>query len=361
MLGTPVALDYQGLKILVVDQGDNSLKIYSPEKYAVNILEALDCHDSGDYGKELPIWKSVLSENNNYELAYLYIGKIAYMKGNYREAMKNFEIAQNKEGYSKALRKQQFETAGSLLVPFCIAIIVLILITVIIKRVNRKYPSVFLPLRHVRQKIRQSRAAHEVGYALYVLRHPFDGFWYIKTEKRCGAFTATGCLLFAVAANIAEMAGTPFLFTNTNDKNLLVSGFLSIACLPLIWCVSNWAFTTLTDGKGSFRDIYVYTMISILPRAFSQIVALTVSQFLTLDSATVLSVIHAAGILWMCFLLFAGTLTVHQYSPTKTVLSVLLIILGILVILFMILLSVSLVDKMLHFGTEYVREFSLRM
>lgn len=359
MLSIPVALDYQEDSILIVDQSNNSVKIFSPEAYSNNIRKALECHNVGAYDEEKKLWQGVLSENNNYELAYLYMGKIEYMSGNYSEAMENFEIAKNKEYYSKALHKQQYKTAGSLLLPFCIIAAFSVLIVLIIKKTKDNAFKAFFKRNF--EKLNASRPITEIRYALYTLLHPFDGFWCIKAEKRCGVALASGCLVFAVIINIAEKAATPFLFAQSDNKNLLITGFLGIVFLPIIWCVANWAFTTLTDGKGSFRDIFIYTSISLLPRAFTQVIALIVSQFINLDGATALTVIHVIGVLWMCFLLFVGTLTVHQYSAPKTVVSILLFILGIMIILFIMLLSVSLFNKMVQFCTEYIQEFSMRI
>jgi hypothetical protein len=59
---------------------------------------------------------------------------------------------------------------------------------------------------------------------------------------------------------------TGFL-VNTNeisDMNILIQ--FSYVILPfIVWCVSNWSITTLIDGEGSFKDIYITTAYALLP------------------------------------------------------------------------------------------------
>ena len=47
-------------------------------------------------------WREVIRMNTNYELAYLGIGKALNRRGEYKEAMKYFELAHNATYYSKA-------------------------------------------------------------------------------------------------------------------------------------------------------------------------------------------------------------------------------------------------------------------
>ncbi len=362
LLSTPTALCYRGTDIIVAEQDAGCLKLFSSEEYAEDILTALRFHTNGDYEKEKEAWERVLVKNNNYELAYQYLGKLSYITEDYKEAMRYFKYASDKEGYSKALSRQLAVRGEKAILPVCIAAGILAaaaLLFYILKKTGRQIPS---PGRAVKRFAEKRRVLRELKYALYACSHPFDGFWEIKAENRCGALSATVILLFCIITNIVYSAGLPFLFAgDASGGNLITNGVFSVAFLPLVWCVSNWSFTTLTDGKGTFKNIYVYTVVSLIPRSLSQLAALIVSQVITLDASAFFNMLLVIGTIWTVFLLFAGTAVTHQYSAGKTVGSILLILIGVVIILFILLVAITLIQKMGGFFNELITEFSIRI
>ena len=66
----------------------------------------------GNYDKSADIWRDVLKMNGNYDQAYIGIGRALLRKGQYKDAMKYFELKLDTKNYSKAFklyREEWFE------------------------------------------------------------------------------------------------------------------------------------------------------------------------------------------------------------------------------------------------------------
>ena len=56
----------------------------------------------GKYDDASAIWLEVLRRDSNFELAHTGLAKAYFKKGNYVQAMQEYMIARNKDGYSSA-------------------------------------------------------------------------------------------------------------------------------------------------------------------------------------------------------------------------------------------------------------------
>lgn len=105
-LSTPVAIDYLGNQILVLDADQRSKKIvvFSLTDFGSKVNEAIMYHKDGMFEEAAEIWEEVLLLNTNYEIAYNGIGKSLLRQNKYREAMRNFKLGHDSYYYSKAFK-----------------------------------------------------------------------------------------------------------------------------------------------------------------------------------------------------------------------------------------------------------------
>ena len=108
------------------------------------------------------------------------------------------------------------------------------------------------------------------------------------------------------------------------------------------------------------HDILIYTGYAMLPLVLSQILLLPLSNILTTNEATIISLITTIGYGWSIILLFMGTMVTHQYTGGKTFLSILIILLGMVIIVFLAVLFFFLVQEMWNFIYAIYRELELR-
>ncbi len=104
----PVALDHMGNDLLVLDDNECSVTIFTPTEYGALIFDANERYLSGDYDGAADTWRKVLELNGNYNLAFIGIGRSVMRQENYEEAMRYFKMARN-INYSDAFRMYRKE------------------------------------------------------------------------------------------------------------------------------------------------------------------------------------------------------------------------------------------------------------
>lgn len=199
-------------------------------------------------------------------------------------------------------------------------------------------------------------------YTLYLIFHPFDGFWDLKHEKK-GSLKAAVIIVFMVGVTyILRRQLTGFIFNEVKLRELnIVVEVTSVAVPFLLWCVANWCLTTLMDGEGSFRDIVITSAYALTPIILINLPLILFSNVITTEEGAFYHFFDILAIVWAALLLFLGTSVVHQYSLGKTLLTCVCIIVGMGLIIFIILLFFSLLQQMISFIYTIYQEVSLRL
>jgi hypothetical protein len=198
-------------------------------------------------------------------------------------------------------------------------------------------------------------------YPFYVLLHPFQGFSELKYEDKGKLRISLLILLLLTIATIImrQYAGYVVNYNYPYDLNSINE--LKYIVLPFfLWCVSNWSMTTLMDGEGKFKEVVIATGYALLPLVLMRFGNTILSNVITLREASFYYLIDSLAGLWFFWLLFIGTMTVHQYSVIKTVVTMALTLLVMGIIIFIGLLFFSLLQQMLGFVLSIYTEISLR-
>ncbi len=362
---SPVAMSYRKDSILVLDSDDSSVSVFSPTEYANLINTGIDQYTKGEYEKERETWNKVLKIFPHSTLALKELGKAYFNNKDYASALEYFKKAEDRTYYSKALEEYIRDTASRVMRYIFPIAVILIVAFYVIKYLKKKgvisfkeRKSNFSEKHPELYKLKQ-----EVGYAKYVSFHPFDGFWDLKHEKRGSIKSATVILIMAIISNIIRIRWMPFLFNQIDftQESALYKGIMNIVALVFLWCISNWCFTTLMDGKGKMRDIYIYTCYALRPIVIAFPILTAVSYFLYLESATFLTILIYMVIIWVAFLIIAGTISTHDYSFGKAVITIVLTIVGMMIIVFLALLIFSIAQEAWQFIKLLFNEISSRL
>ena len=102
------------------------------------------------------------------------------------------------------------------------------------------------------------------------------------------------------------------------------------------------------------------TSYALIPYILSIFINILLSNMLVKNEAVFLGIISGIGLLWSAGILFIGMMTVHQYSVSKTLLSFIVTIAGMLVIVFLIVLLITLFMQLFTFIESIVWEVSVR-
>lgn len=201
------------------------------------------------------------------------------------------------------------------------------------------------------------RYAKELKYGLHVIFHPFDGFWDLKREHRGSLAAALTFVVLTIIITTMEKQLTGFLFNEIRLKDVnVVVDILTVTILYVLWCVANWCLTSLMDGEGKMRDIFIATGYALLPIILIRLPMILLSLGITSQEGTFYYVLGAVSYIWTGFLIFFGTMVTHQYSFGKTVLTCICTIVGMGIIMFIGLLFFNVIQQMITFATTIYKE-----
>ena len=199
-------------------------------------------------------------------------------------------------------------------------------------------------------------------YGFYVIFHPFDGFWDLVHEQRGSLLAAHTWLFLFLLTYVLRLMLTNFQFITAPIQYINVYEQCGSLLFPfLVLCLSNWALSTLFDGKGRFQDIYMAMCYALVPYVIIQLPLILVSNMISFDEAAYYQVLGSASIIWCVFLVFVGLMQVHDYTPGKTLIFLFFTIFGALVILFLILVFFSLLSDAVGFFVSLYREVAFRL
>lgn len=344
---TPADIDMLGDKMVVLDKGLNQLVVFEPTRYGKVIRQAVIYNDTGEEQKSVEKWREALGLNSNLEIAYLGIGKAELRQGNNKEAMNNFKLGMHREYYSRAFERYRkdfmWEHFGKIAAIAIAAAILLIAARVAIKR-NKAEPGI-------------------AGFAWYTIFHPFNGFWELKFERKGKVWFAVLLLLLLSLLYVLKRQYTGFIFNpSVSADNVSVIDEVKFVLLPfMLWCIANWSTTTLMDGEGKFKEIVTASAYALVPVILMQIPLILLSNIITMQVGSFYRLLGSAGFIWFIGLLFVAMLTVHQYTVTKTVMTMLLTMIVMGIIIFLGLLFFSLAQQMISFVTTIYKEAMFRI
>lgn len=199
-------------------------------------------------------------------------------------------------------------------------------------------------------------------HIFYIFSHPIDGFWVMKSEKKGNVKSAFVILLLLAATMTYRIVGTEFYFQSPQLSQfsfLLLAG--AILLLVLLFCIANWALTTLMDGKGSFSEIFMMLMYALCPIILINIPITVLTYFFVAEEATFYTLINGISIVWSGFLLFIGNMSIHEYSSLKSIFTLILTVIAMAGIVVLAILAGNLVQQVWLWIADIIKELSYRI
>ncbi len=199
-------------------------------------------------------------------------------------------------------------------------------------------------------------------YGTYVIFHPFDGFWDLVHEKRGSLLAAHTWLFLFLLTYVMRLMLTNFQFITAPLQYINIYEQCGSLLFPfLILCLSNWSLSTLFDGKGRFKDIYMAMCYALVPYILIQFPMVIISNGLTYEEGSIFTVMLSISVIWCAFLVFIGLMQVHDYGPGKTLIFLVVTVVGAMVIIFLVLTFFSLLSDAIAYFVSLYREIVYRL
>ena len=353
--GTLRAICYQDDVFLALDT-TGKITVFKRTEYGDTLIRALQHQNDRQYDRAIDDWKEILMRNSNYDAAYIGIGQSLSRSGKYEEALDYYKAAYDTANYSIAYKeiRKEWMSRFFLLIPVVI-VVVCVAVVKFLQHAGKL---------NKRVAVSKSKRTfkEELYYVFHVIFHPVDGFWDLKHEKRGSVRAALVFMGITVLALFYRAVGTGYVMNPQQTGMTSIFMQILVVFVPVfLFVIANWCLTTLFDGEGSFKDIFVTVGYSLLPITLTTVPATLFSNFVVSEELDILKLVITLGFIWAAFLLFFGTMVTHDYNMGKNLITVLGTIVGMAFIMFLGVLFTSLVMDMVSFFTSIVSEINYRL
>ncbi len=348
-------ITYQGDKMIVLDKSDKSFTVFERTEYGNTLIQALQHENERKYNLSKADWEEVLKRNSNFDEAYIGIGKALYQEGRYEESLIYYKAAYDTTNYSKSYEEIRKEWISNWI----------LLIPVIVVAICLAYTMLFKWAAKVNYKATYARRKktffEELMYGFHLIFHPFDGFWDLKHEKRGSLRAALVYLAVTVVTFFYQAIGQSYLANPQGSYTTIFIQLLGVAVPLALWVIANWCLTTLFEGEGSMKDIFIASCYSLLPLPLLMVPATIATNFVTKTELNVITLINSFAFIWLGLLLFVGMMVTHDYSVPKNIVTCAATIIGMVFIMFVGILFSTLLGKIVGFVSDIIMEIQYRL
>ncbi|MBE6763530.1 MAG: hypothetical protein E7553_04135 [Ruminococcaceae bacterium] len=343
-----------GDQILVLDEDYATVTVMQPTTFGKNVRLGETYYSQGNYKASLEPFRAVVTECMNYEFGYQGIGKALYMERDYEGAMDMFYLAHDQKDYSMAWKMQRGENMRNMTVPALIVVMVLIVAWIVVKILKAK--------GIIKEKKLVLDESGKGKYILHTILHPIEGFEEMRYNKKYSLGIANTCIFFFFFSSVIMALYSGFIFNGksaqTYNMIFTIAGVLGGFTL---FVLVNWLMATFLDGKGNFKEVWIYLGYATIPYSVTCFLYTLLSNFLTAEESTFLSYLIIIGYGWSIVMAFFALQGLHMYGFWMNVLSIVVTILGMLVVLFIVFLMFNLFIQFFSFGENLVKEIMYRM
>ncbi|QJD82010.1 YIP1 family protein [Cohnella herbarum] len=341
-------------ELWVVDNASNLIHIFKRTNFGDTYMTAAHLYFEGDYDRSRSYWEEVIRQNGMLNIAYNGLGKIALHDRDYRTALDYFKQSNDAEGYSNAFWYIRYEWLKH---NFLLMVVVLVVgIWGLIFGARRT--AAFVRKRTWPDKVRQY--AGELRDALYLIVHPYNGFYRLKDRNVSYAVlifiivSAIGVHLWSVFAS--GFIAYPF---ELGDYNIRLS--LAFKVVPWVtWVIANYLVSAVKGGEGRFREVLQASTFAIVPYIVVMIPATILTNFVVQEEWIIIDLAHRIMWIWIIVLFFVMTQVIHNFDFTEAIKNAVITLLTIGVIWVFVMIIGGLAYNFYDFVKQIYREVIFR-
>lgn len=198
-------------------------------------------------------------------------------------------------------------------------------------------------------------------YVLYTLSHPMDGYYWIRHRDR-GSVPIAILLVMVFAISFSTNRLFSSFVVNDIDPRSVDSFYELTGALIffLLICVSNWSITCLMGGEGRMKDIVIAVGYGTVPISAVLFGGTLISQVIADDEQAFYAILLGVGIGYGVIMILIGIMQVHNYTLGKTLITLALTFVSMLIIIFVVLLLSNMLSKVWIFFRSIYTEIIFR-
>lgn len=355
-----IAVDETG-KLYITDKELGMVQVFEPTEFSNVVHSGIALFKEGLYVESQAYWKDVMDLNSSFGLAHTAMGKAYYKQQDYEKALEEYRLAQDVEGYSDAFWEVRYTWMQNNLETIFVILLFLVAGYYLLKYLDKK-KGIFNGYRRFKTKAKEIKLVSDLLFIFRFFKHPIDSFYDLKRKGKGSALSATiyYFLLFVLYLIFRFQTGFIFSTTRTGEANLFME--IGILFIPLIaFIIVNYLVSTINDGEGKFRDIYIGTVYSLVPFITFIVPITLISRVLTLNEAFVYEFSLTIIITWSLVILFIMIKEIHNFTFGETIKNILVTLFGMAILLLVIVIIFVLIDQVYDFIYSIIKEVLLRV
>lgn len=347
---SPYAIHYNRLNndILVVDKNASNVTIYKQTEYGALIKKAQKLTSAGAYEESKPYWEQVLKIDKNCQLAYSGMAKVCYMEKDYKQAMEYAKKGFDQETYANAFSFVRNEYLSQNFI-WLAAIVVLVVGAIVAFGIYKKKKNIVLIKNE------------EVKLMFSSITHPFETGNKIRYFNKGSVTLATLLLVLYYIATVTNDMYQGFMHSlfNKSTYNSIMTILSSVGLIAL-FSLCNWGMSTLFEGKGTLKQVYIVTCYSLIPQIFNLVFQTIFTNVFTPEENLILNAVSVVCMALTIIIFCIGMICVHEFGLFKLIFMVLISFLAMLVVIFVAFMVFILVNQMFSFIYTLYQELKYR-
>ena len=355
-----IAVDHLG-RIYVTDKERGMIQVFESTAFSKQVHEGIALYKEGLYVQSQKYWESVLELNSSFGLAHTAMGKAYYKQQKYEDALAEFKLAEDVDGYSDPFWEVRHAWLQKHLEKILMSVFVLAVIYYIVKYLDKK-KSILNGYRRRWQKIKSLKLISQLLFLFRFFRHPIDSFYDLQRPGSASVLSATILYLFLFVAYLINRFQTGFLFSSniSGDTNLLFE--FAIIFIPLLaFIIVNYLVSTINDGEGRLKDIYIGTIYSLGPYLVFILPITLLSNILSYNESFVYVLSMRIIFGWCIIILFIMIKEIHDYSFSGTIKNILVTLFGMATLVLVVFIIFVLMNQVYDFVYSVIKEVLLRV
>lgn len=352
------AIDMNDEGILyVLDSERGILQTFTPTDFTTLTHKALYLMNGGKYAEAEQMWQEILKRNGMSKIAHVGYGRTLMRQQQYGAALEHFRFSNDRDDYSECFWELRDVWISSHMVWILAGAALLIVALVCWNRFFRKKKphGSTMDLRE-NTATGAGRLGTDLRFSFSMLRHPIDGFYYLKRGIFGSAASATVLYGLALAVFVIENTAKAFIFNGNPVSQSVPVLFLLFLVCAAFWVIGNYMVSTINDGEGSLRELYVLTAYALTPYLLLTPIKVILTYGFTQNEAFFIHLLTYIAIVWSAVILYMGLMHMHNYTFWETLKNIILTLFIMVIALAAIAIVYLIWMQLVQFLTEVFTE-----